>query len=50
MYLWLSWYDKNGNWVLTPAEEERQKLEQEKQKTERLIAQLRALGVEPDLD
>lgn len=61
---WLRWYDKNGNWVLTPAEsekqraesekqranQERQRAEQERQKTERLIAQLRALGVEPDLD
>jgi Uma2 family endonuclease len=54
---WLRWYDQNGNWILTPveqerqkAEQERQKAEQEKQKTERLIAQLRALGVEPDLD
>ncbi|MBD2203149.1 Uma2 family endonuclease [Calothrix sp. FACHB-1219] len=32
---WLRWYDKSGNWILTP--------------TERLAAQLRALGVEPDL-
>jgi len=32
------------------AEQERQKAEQERQKTERLIAQLRSLGVEPDLD
>ncbi|MBS9392493.1 MAG: hypothetical protein HEQ29_04855 [Dolichospermum sp. LBC05a] len=75
---WLRWYDKDGNWILTSTEEERQKaeqerqkaeqerrkaeqerqkleqerqkLEQEKQKTERLIAQLRSLGVEPDLD
>lgn len=36
--------------MLIPAEEERQKAEQERRKTERLIAQLRALGVEPDLD
>ncbi|MFB2837106.1 Uma2 family endonuclease [Floridanema evergladense] len=55
--LWLRWYDRNGNWMLIPAEEERQKAEQERQKaeqerqrTERLIAQLRSLGVEPDLD
>ncbi|MBD2385148.1 Uma2 family endonuclease [Cylindrospermum sp. FACHB-282] len=54
---WLRWYDKDGNWLLTTAEQERQraeqerqKAEQERQKTERLIAQLRALGVEPDLD
>jgi Uma2 family endonuclease len=68
---WLRWYDKDGNWILTSTEEERQKaeqerqkaeqerqkleqerqkLEQERQKTERLIAQLRSLGVEPDLE
>ncbi len=40
--LWLRWYDKDGNWVLTPTEQERQK-------SERLILQLRVLGVEPDL-
>ncbi len=55
--LWLRWYDQDGNWILTPTEQERQKAAQERQKaaqerqkTERLIAQLRALGVEPDLD
>ncbi|AFZ24414.1 hypothetical protein Cylst_2178 [Cylindrospermum stagnale PCC 7417] len=54
---WLRWYDGTGNWVLTPAEEERQRAEEERQRTEqeqrrveRLIAQLRSLGVEPDLD
>jgi Uma2 family endonuclease len=47
---WLRWYDEDGNWVLTSTEEERQKLAQEKQKTERLIAQLRSLGVKPDLE
>jgi Uma2 family endonuclease len=47
---WLRWYDGAGNWVLTPTEEERQQTEQEKRRTERLIAQLRSLGVEPDLD
>ncbi|MBD2626812.1 Uma2 family endonuclease [Trichormus variabilis] len=60
---WLRWYDDTGNWVLTPTEQERQRTEQERQQTEqerqrteqerqqkeRLIAQLRALGVEPDL-
>ncbi|MCC5637150.1 Uma2 family endonuclease [Nostoc sp. CHAB 5844] len=62
--LWLRWYDHQGNWVLTPteqesqqvqherqrAEQEKQRAEQERQKTERLIAKLRSLGVEPDLD
>jgi len=61
---WLRWYDATGNWVLTPtqreaqraeqerlrAEQEYLRAEQERHKTERLIAQLRALGVEPDLD
>ncbi|WGV26337.1 Uma2 family endonuclease [Halotia branconii] len=40
---WLRWYDSKGNWVSTS-------LEQERQRTQRLIAQLKALGVEPDLD
>lgn len=54
---WLRWYDQDGNWMLTSTEEEKQKaeqetqkLEQERQKTQRLIAQLRTLGVEPDLE
>jgi hypothetical protein len=61
---WLRWYDQNGNWILTSiekecqntelerqkAELERQKAELERQKTERLIAQLKSLGIEPDLE
>ncbi|MCG6138742.1 MAG: Uma2 family endonuclease [Nostoc sp. LLA-1] len=54
---WLRWYDTTGNWVLTPTEQERKLTEQERQRTEqerrqkeRLIEQLRSLGVEPDLD
>jgi hypothetical protein len=39
---WLRWYDVSGNWVLTP-------MEQERRQKERLIEQLRALGVEPDI-
>ncbi|AFY34590.1 Uma2 family endonuclease [Calothrix sp. PCC 7507] len=39
---WLRWCDGTGNWVLTP-------VEQERQQTEKLIAQLKALGVEPNL-
>jgi Uma2 family endonuclease len=35
---WLRWYDSIGNWILTPVEQK-----------ERLIAQLRTLGIEPDL-
>ena len=45
---WLRWYDTSGNWVLTPAERERKQGERERQRAERLAAQLRALGVEPD--
>jgi hypothetical protein len=40
--LWLRWYDVTGNWVLRSDEFERLQ-------KERLIAQLRALGIEPDL-
>ena len=41
--IWLRWYDAEGNWILTPEERERRRVE-------RLVEQLRALGVEPDLD
>ncbi len=55
---WLRWYDDSGNWIL-PSEEgqrqqaeqvavERQRAERERQRADRLLAQLRALGVEPD--
>jgi Uma2 family endonuclease len=61
---WLRWFDALGNWILTPteqerllveqerqrAEQERQRADQERQRAERLIAQLRSLGIEPDLD
>ncbi|NET02190.1 MAG: Uma2 family endonuclease [Sphaerospermopsis sp. SIO1G1] len=49
---WLRWWDSQGNLLLTGheiAEQERLKAEQEKLKNERLIAQLRALGVEPEV-
>jgi Uma2 family endonuclease len=39
--LWLRWYNRDQQWMLTPAE-------QESQRAERLAAQLRALGVEPE--
>jgi hypothetical protein len=55
--VWLRWYDADGNWILTPEERERQRAEQESQqlererrRVERLVEQLRSLGVEPDLD
>ena len=50
--LWLRWYDSENNWIPTPEEiaaTEKQRAETEKQRAERLIAQLRSLGVEPDL-
>ena len=48
---WLYWYDENDNRYPTPYEQielERQQTEQERQRAERLVAQLRALGVEPE--
>jgi Uma2 family endonuclease len=38
---WLRWYDLEDRWILTPEE-------REQQRAERLAAQLRALGVEPE--
>ncbi len=56
---WLRWWDLQGNLLLTGeeraeqerqrAEQERQRAEQERQRNERLIAQLRSLGVEPEV-
>ena len=52
--LWLRWYDRNGNWILTPeerAEQERQRAEQERQRAEqerqqRELAQQRMVEME----
>lgn len=41
--LWLRWYDAAGKWILTPEERERQQ-------AERLMQQLRDLGIEPNWD
>jgi len=41
--LWLRWYDPKGNWVATEVERERQQAEQERQRADRLEAELRAL-------
>ena len=41
---WLRWWDSSGNPLLWG----REQIEQERQRAERLTAQLRALGVEPD--
>jgi hypothetical protein len=43
--LWLRWIDENGQLILTGAE----RAEQERQRAERLAAQLRALGIEPEV-
>lgn len=32
--LWLRWFDRNQNWILTPAEEEKQRAEQEKRRAD----------------
>jgi Uma2 family endonuclease len=49
---WLRWWDLQGNLLLTGeerAEQEHQRAEQEHQRAEQLAAQLRALGVEPEV-
>ena len=60
--LWLRWYDRNGNWIPTPAELEKERAEQERERAERermekeaalrkaeqLEARLRELGIDPD--
>ncbi|MFM7408291.1 MAG: Uma2 family endonuclease [Cuspidothrix sp.] len=49
---WLRWWDSQGNLLLDGnerAELERQKAELERQKSDRLAAQLRALGIEPEV-
>ena len=42
---WLRWWDDQGNLLLTAEE----RLEQEQQRAEQLAAQLRTLGVEPEV-
>jgi hypothetical protein len=32
--LWLRWFDRDGNWILTPEEQETQRAEQETQRAE----------------
>ncbi|MEH1892590.1 MAG: Uma2 family endonuclease [Nostoc sp.] len=49
---WLRWWDLQGNLLLTGeerAEQERQRAEQERQRADRLTAQLRSLGIEPEV-
>ncbi|TVQ49390.1 MAG: Uma2 family endonuclease [Gloeocapsa sp. DLM2.Bin57] len=48
---WLRWWDEQDNLLLWGTEkiaEERQRAEQERQRAERLAAQLRAMGIEPE--
>jgi len=48
---WLYWYDSDGNRLLSPderAEQAQQQLEQERRKTEELLARLRERGIDPD--
>ena len=48
---WLRWRDETGEllcWGSELVEQERQRTEQERQRAERLAAQLRAAGIEPD--
>ena len=48
---WLYWYDENNDRYPTPAEQidlERQRASLESQRADRLAAQLRALGIEPE--
>ncbi|MGA0200776.1 MAG: Uma2 family endonuclease [Prochlorotrichaceae cyanobacterium] len=49
---WLRWWDQNDRlllWSSEQAEEERQRAERERQRADRLLAQLQAAGIEPDL-
>lgn len=46
---WLRWFDGDGNWIPTPVEKERREKEIAQQQTKKLIAQLKALGIEPDI-
>ena len=56
---WLRWYDATDAWVALERErteeitqqlqQERQRVEQERQRSERLMEQLRSLGIEPDV-
>jgi hypothetical protein len=48
----LRWWDAQGNMLLTAEErleQERQRADREQQRAEQLAAQLRALGIEPEV-
>lgn len=49
---WLRWWDEAGQlllWGFELASQERNRAEQERQRAERLLAQLRAAGIEPEM-
>jgi Uma2 family endonuclease len=49
---WLRWWNEQGElllWGAERAEQERLRAEQERQRAERLAAQLRAMGIEPEV-
>jgi Uma2 family endonuclease len=48
--LWLRWYDRDSQWILTPMEQEAQRAEREKARGDRLAARLRELGIDPGED
>ncbi len=48
---WLRWWNQSGElllWGSELAKQEHERAEQERQRAERLIAQLREAGIEPD--
>lgn len=48
---WLRWWDENGNllpWGSELVQQERERAEQERERADRLLAQLRAAGIEPN--
>ncbi|TAE55332.1 MAG: Uma2 family endonuclease [Oscillatoriales cyanobacterium] len=46
--LWLRWYDVDGNWILTEAEQQRQRAESAEAQLQSLIQRLRESGIDPD--
>jgi len=50
---WLRWWDEQENilpWGIEKIAQENQRTEQERQRADRLAAQLRTMGIEPELD
>lgn len=45
---WLRWYDAEGNWILTEAEQERQQRQQAQRRVDQLAERLRSIGIDPD--